>query len=437
MTDQLRDPLKWPNPSRQAYVRKFALVYCLVTLSFSAFFTPQDFNLKVSVIVNGLLFFIGSPFWFRNTRVSPYWLNVLSQIGNAGASVWICSFLGPTSHINLVAIPQFIMALMMFSGSHNKTTLFSGVLCVGLLSLPLFPFVDTWYLHKRMPEGDLKILRELMDLTIFAFCAFQFRIITEAWAKLLQESETQRLRYQHQNNWRKRLLHILSHDVKEPVVQSLVAVRNLKRKLNPEKLSLANTIESAQLSIKEMITNIELTNSDEEGQFDTFSRLPVTTLSVRDVMERLLPWFESRLSEKGLTLNLTAASDSHTITAPADLFIYQLFMNLLSNAVKFAPVGSAIVLETRKDPSGIVRWILMDSGMGIQPTSFNPGNAIQTGTIGERGSGLGLQIVRTFAASAKLEVSWYSPHLPESPTWTAPPEKGTWAVLSQKLPHQA
>ncbi len=437
MKDQIRDPLKWPNPSRQAYVRKFSLVYCLVTLSFSAFFTPQDFNLKVSVIVNGLLFLIGSPFWFRNTRVSPYWLNVLSQIGNAGASVWICSFLGPTSHINLVAIPQFIMALMMFSGTYPKTTFASGVLCVGLLSLPLFPFVETWYLHKRMPEGDLKILRELMDLTIFGFCAFQFRIITEAWAKLLQESEAQRIRFQHQNSWRKRLLHILSHDVKEPVVQTLVAVRNLKRNLAVEKLPLANTIESAQLSIKEMITNIELTNSEEDNHTDVPSNLPITSISVRDTMERLMPWFESRLSEKGLKLDVSDASDSHSLTAPGDLFTYQLFMNLLSNAVKFAPIGSSIVLETRKESDGVTRWILKDAGEGITPSAFAEGATIKTGTLGERGSGLGLQIVRTFAPIAQLEVTWFSPHLPQGPTWTAPPEKGTWAVLSQKLPHQA
>ena len=157
----------WPQETRQSYVRKFALLYCLASLSVSAFFTPQDFNPPVAIIVNILLYLIGAPYWFRNsTRLTPYSLNVISQVANAGATIWICSFLGPTSHINIVAIPNFIMALMMFHPVHSKSTVASAAASLALVMLPVFPFVDSWYAHKRMIESNLVILRSIVDIMI-------------------------------------------------------------------------------------------------------------------------------------------------------------------------------------------------------------------------------------------------------------------------------
>ncbi len=164
--------------TRQSYVQRFTLIYSSTTLAFSAFFTPQDFNPYTAIPVNLLLFLIGAPYWFRKSSIHEARLNVVSQISNALASIWICSFLGPTSHVNLVAIPQFILVLMMFRGKSKPLTYLLGGMCVIQLSLPLAPFVNSWYLHKRMKEENLVILRELMDLSILLLTTYQFRVIS-------------------------------------------------------------------------------------------------------------------------------------------------------------------------------------------------------------------------------------------------------------------
>ena len=423
---------QWNTPTRQDYVRKFALFYCGVTLCFSAYFTPQDFNLKVAVIVNVLLFLIGVPHWFRSTRIPAYWLNVISQIGNAGASVWICSFLGPTSHINLVAIPQFIMALMMFSGIHPRTTVASAVLCLWLLSLPLFEFTNTWYLHKRMPEQELVILRGLLDVAIFAFSTYQFKIVSDAWGVLLAESEQEKNRAQKQNEWRRRLLHILGHDIKEPVVHSLLAIRGLRKKIDESGTMLLNQLESAQSSIKEIITNVEHSNQVLEDGNVQLKGMPESELSVREVLGRIQPIYESRLREKNITLDTGGTDDTHRIRAGTDTFVYQVFMNLLSNAIKFTPEGETLSIRTEKRPDESVCWSITNPGPGIRPDAFDEAASSTPGTLGEKGSGLGIKIAKAFAAQNSVELSWSSAPLAAA---TGTPEglpQGTRVTLTQK-----
>lgn len=404
----------WPDELRQAYVRKFALAYSITTLAFSVYFTPQGFNPKTAIPVNLGLFLIAAPHWFRRSSVPHYWLNLISQISNAGASVWICSFLGPTSHINLVAIPQFILSLMMFWPKYPKTTWAVGALCFWELLLPLHEFVNTSYLHKRMPEEGLVVLRALLDVTVFLLSTYQFRIISEAWGKTVKEIEAEKSVYQNQNEWRRKLLRILSHDIKEPMVHSLLAARNLKKKLQGEEASVINQIESAQISIREMITNVELSNQDLESAQSHPIRAPMSLHSVDGVLEKLVPWFESRLKEKQVTLDLSCARSEHCIEAASDAFIYQVFMNLLSNAVKFTPTGGTVRVRTERTTHGKVIWSIEDSGVGIGPEAFVSTPVSQVGTAGERGSGLGLKIARSFAAENAIELVWLSSRLPVS-----------------------
>ncbi len=422
----------WPDEIRQAYVQKFALAYCLIVLSFSLFFTPQSFNPYTAIPVNILLFMIGTPYWFRRAEVPHYWLNLTSQICNAGASLWICAYLGPTSHINLVAIPQLVLALMMFRRVHPKTTAFVTLLCLLQLILPLFPVIQTRYLHKRMKEPGLELLRLLIDVTVFGLTTYQFQIISEAWTKLLERIEEEKDRYQNQNEWRKKLLRILSHDIKEPMVHSLLAARNLKKKVSEAEAAVVNQIESAQISIKEMITNVELSNQEVDSGQAAQVRSPRVSHSIESVIQKLGPWFESRIREKGLSLVIQNSSHDHTLQASSDVFVYQVVMNLLSNAVKFSPVGATIEFESGRGPNGETLWTLTDCGTGISADAFVSHPTPQPGTQGERGSGLGLKIAQSFAKDNSIELVWASPKLdPRHPLCT-PPEKGTRVVLIQQ-----
>lgn len=423
---------QWPAEIRQSYIRKFALVYSLTTLAFSLYFTPQEFNPRTAIPVNIGLFLIGAPHWFRRSRLDPYWLNVISQVANAGASVWICSFLGPTSHINLVAIPQYILALMMFGGVHPRTLAWVTIVCVMQLLLPLFPFVQTAYLHKRMKEEGLVVLRSILDLTVFALSTYQFRIISQAWTQLVGRVEDEKSLYKGRNEWRKKLLRILSHDIKEPMVHSLLAARNLKKRIGGDDASIVDQIEAAQISIKEMISNVEFSNQELDATGTPRVRAPVVEHTVEAVLQKLGPWFESRLREKQVSLDTTGASSEHRLHAAADAFVYQIFMNLLSNAVKFTPVGGKVRIETLLVPGDKVVWMISDAGEGIGSEALLGAPQPRSGTMGERGSGLGIKIARSFAEDNGIEVLWLSRRLGAVDAGLPVPEQGTRVALIQR-----
>lgn len=397
--------------TRQTYVQRFTLIYSSTTLVFSAYFSPQDFNFKVALIINVLLFLIGAPYWFRKTSIPHLYLNVLSQVSNAFASIWICSFLGPTSHINLVAIPQFILVLMMFGGKYRLLSWTLGAICVFQLSLPLFPFVNTWYLNKRMPEEHLVILRELIDLLILILTIYQFRVISEAWRDALVIVKDEKQKLQTESEWRFRLLRILSHDIKEPMLSALQLLRKIRRgakeDLDPR---LINQLENSQMMIREIISNVESYASAHQDL-----QLPRVWLSPQEVLEKIMPWLKSRLEEKLISISDSNISENHRIWVNPEAFIYQVFLNILSNAIKFSPAGSKIDFSSEQMGQTVI-WKIRDQGKGINPEAFSERNFSEPGTQGESGSGLGIRIANLIAHKQDLELIWKKMDQPQTGT---------------------
>jgi len=78
----------------------------------------------------------------------------------------------------------------------------------------------------------------------------------------------------------------------------------------------------------------------------------------------------------------------------------QVFNNLLSNAVKFTKRGDSITISVK--PSSVLRFMqfsVKDTGKGIKPDNLSKLFNIETkftseGTAGEKGSGLGLSLVK-------------------------------------------
>jgi two-component system, chemotaxis family, CheB/CheR fusion protein len=78
--------------------------------------------------------------------------------------------------------------------------------------------------------------------------------------------------------------------------------------------------------------------------------------------------------------------------------LLQIFTNLLSNAIKFTPAGGHVTVKVESEP-GAVSVRVIDTGLGIPadqlPHLFEQFRQVhKQGTAGERGSGLGLSIVR-------------------------------------------
>lgn len=124
--------------------------------------------------------------------------------------------------------------------------------------------------------------------------------------------------------------------------------------------------------------------------------LTMDDVDIADMVRTILPLFEKRAREKGLSLHAETAR----VTIRGDRFkLEQLLINLIDNAVKYTEKGS-IVVQTADENGAVVRVI--DSGIGMPaediPHIFERFYVVDKSRSREAGgTGLGLSIVKHIA----------------------------------------
>ncbi len=110
---------------------------------------------------------------------------------------------------------------------------------------------------------------------------------------------------------------------------------------------------------------------------------------------------ESLAAQKNISIENETPVD---IEIYGDPFMMQsILQNLISNAIKFTPNGGNITIEGRvkEGVEGLVEVRVNDSGIGmteeIRKSIFDESKTVTTeGTSEEKGSGLGLKLVKYF-----------------------------------------
>ena len=108
------------------------------------------------------------------------------------------------------------------------------------------------------------------------------------------------------------------------------------------------------------------------------------------------------------------------VNIPEDLYIFadeklinQVFTNLISNSIKFTPEGKSIIVSAQRFKEGMVEAVVSDDGLGIpeedQDKLFKLEHKVSTpGTRGEKGTGLGLTLVKEIVEKHGGDIWFYS-----------------------------
>lgn len=200
------------------------------------------------------------------------------------------------------------------------------------------------------------------------------------------------------NQAKDKLFSIISHDLRSPFTSLLGFSTLLLDESNAgnftNTLTYSKHLNSVSVNTYELVDNLL---NWSRCQQDSITMSP-NWVNINETISELLMSHMSMAEAKQITINNNIDSN---IEAFVDVNILMVIIrNLLSNATKFTPKGGKITIDcTTSSEKTIIS--IKDTGIGIEPNIidklFSENSGYTTpGTENEKGSGLGLMLVKDF-----------------------------------------
>ncbi|MEP0986960.1 tetratricopeptide repeat-containing sensor histidine kinase [Ekhidna sp.] len=219
-----------------------------------------------------------------------------------------------------------------------------------------------------------------------------------------QKAELERL-----NNTKDKFFSIISHDLRSPVAGfhgiSQMIKMMVQNKQTDQLLEMTEHIDSSVDQLSKLLDNLLNWAMQQQGHVPNVPE----KLNLKEMAEDLVKTLSNMAQGKSIELsaevpeNLDLWSDKNTTMT--------ILRNLMSNALKFTPEGGKVgVLASEQD--GMAKIEVIDTGVGMPQDKLKKLFQLQDkkstyGTSGEKGLGLGLQLVHEFMEmnNGKIEVS--------------------------------
>lgn len=212
------------------------------------------------------------------------------------------------------------------------------------------------------------------------------------------------------NRAKDNFISILSHDLRAPFTSILGFTEIL---LNETYLTEAEKIEYLNYIHDSSANQLQLIN-----YLLDWSRLQTGRLQIEPV----------RLRAQGVVFNCVSSLTGNAIRKSIDIkvnikdniyiladerLLTQALTNLISNSIKFSRDGKVIEISAERYNEDMVEFVIKDEGIGISPEFqsrlFRFEKMFSTnGTKGERGTGLGLPLVKEIIEKHKGQIWFYS-----------------------------
>lgn len=272
----------------------------------------------------------------------------------------------------------------------NELLVGAGVLLIGLAGV--------WVFQRRKNGQLAKAHKQTQNLLA------ELQLKNEEIETQAQRLNESNLALTESNRIRQRLFSVLSHDLKAPL-SSLSAILDIwtdelisKRELQDMLPKVTNQIGSVRSLMDNLLEWAQ-------AELD-HSQIVHSQVLVREVVDDVLNHLSSAWEPKGLVISNEIPS-SVTVVSDRDRLSF-ILRNLISNAIKYTPPTGAITIFF--DSASGNRIGVKDTGVGMTDAGiealFKGRQYSQLGTLGEKGTGVGLLLCQEFAQSlgASLQV---------------------------------
>ncbi|WP_436514756.1 tetratricopeptide repeat-containing sensor histidine kinase [Ekhidna sp. To15] len=252
----------------------------------------------------------------------------------------------------------------------------------------------------RVQKKNQQAVIVTATVVVFAFAILVIVIFVYYRSKIRVNRvlKRQKVALERLNETKDKFFSIISHDLRGPV-SSLFGVSGLirhfvKEKNNDQLLEMADHMETSVERLSNLLDQLLNWAMQQQGHFPNVPE----KVNITEMITEINGMFSNMANGKQVSL-------SSYISEPILLWVdrnsvHTIFRNLINNAIKFTPEGGSIEVEA-KIGNEMVEISVSDSGIGIPQSKLDKlfnldGEGATYGTAGEKGLGLGLQLVKEF-----------------------------------------
>jgi len=320
--------------------------------------------------------------------------------------------LSPKTFILAFYFPVIISTLIVFQGEKRRL---GYLLTFFVFSILIFLLTTNLQILGPVELSPSKLKTEwLMNLSGAAFVtilevAFIMAISNRIQEQLIVKSDNLITNNQILNstiNTREKLISILSHDLRGPLVlmQSGLEMLNSDGLPEADKQKIISELRKKTASTSNLLLNLLLWSRNQTDQIH-FKPESLNPQNLERLVKTCISLFQGEKS-----INISAICSTTSSLFADKNMLDAILRNLTSNAVKFTPLNGEISISCLEH-ADFIEFQVKDSGIGMSTedlAALNQGDAIsRIGTNREKGHGLGLQLVRDFLVKhdSKLEIT--------------------------------
>ena len=218
------------------------------------------------------------------------------------------------------------------------------------------------------------------------------------------EIEKQNVELEKLNHTKDKLFRVIGHDLRNPLVSLSAYLDKTSQPDNKQEsnLTLKNETTKALQDSIGLLDNLLTWASSQLHNEEVTKR----NIILDDLIDDVCISLKSQAQLKQIQFNIDIKEDANNIISNAEMLAI-IFRNILTNAIKFSHPGQTIYISSRLNNHSLLCQI-RDEGVGmnaIELKNLLEGKMdISMGTSHEKGSGLGISIVKDLAD--KLKVNW-------------------------------